>query len=137
MGFLDELRLSPTEDRAPDHYGGVGNVVYELGQALRYQTRGGDRVFTVPQGYRTDLASIPQRYQQRPANESPAARAGALHDWFYTDHAVSRREADRIFRHALRDEGVPLGQRLAMWAAVRLNGGDAYAARSGWAVPNG
>lgn len=132
MGFLGDLSLNPTGERAPGHGGTLGNLIYELGQSLGYQPRRGPAI-TVPAGYRTDLASIPARFQQRAPNESPAARPGVVHDYLYTSHGASRRDADRIFREALRDEGVPLGQRLAMWAAVRLFGRPAYEARLGWA----
>lgn len=98
---------------------------------MRYQR--GDKTYTVPAGYETDLASIPAKYQQREPHESPAARPGVLHDYLYTSHGASRRDADRIFREALRAEGVPLGKRLAMWAAVRAFGGPSYRARLGWA----
>ena len=126
MGFLDDLVIKSANRTAPG-----GNLIYALMQAMRYQD--GNRIYTVPAGYQTDLASIPQRYQQRPPNESPTARPGVLHDYFYTSHEEPRHVADRMFRHALRDEGVPLGKRLAMWAAVRAFGGPSYRARLGWA----
>lgn len=126
MGFLDELVLQPTNRAAPG-----GNLIYALMQALRYQN--GNCTYTIPAGYQTDLASIPQRYQQRPPHESPAARPGVLHDYLYTTNAVPRHVADRMFRRALREEGVPLGQRLAMWGAVRMFGGPSYRDRLGWA----
>lgn len=126
FGFLDPLSIMPTDRTAPG-----GNLIYALAQELRY--RAGDRTYTVPAGYQTDLASIPQQYQQRPPHESPTARPGVLHDYLYTSHEQPRHVADRLFRHALRDEGVPLGKRLAMWAAVRAFGGPSYRARLGWA----
>lgn len=132
-GFLDPLRVTATGQRAPDTRYGPGNPIYTVDQPLTYQTAG--QSYTVPAGYQTDLASIPQRFQQRPPDQSPAAGPGALHDWLYTTHAVPRAAADRLFRQALRDEGVPLGQRLLMWGAVRRGGGPAYDARLGWA-PN-
>lgn len=131
MPFTGHLDLAPTGERAPSP-DGLGNLIYTLGQELTYQPRRGPAI-TVPAGYRTDLASIPARFQQRAPHESPAARPGVIHDYLYTSHGASRRDADRIFRQALRDEGVPLGQRLAMWAAVRLFGRPAYDARLGWA----
>jgi hypothetical protein len=133
MAFLDDLRLVPTGRHAPDHGGGAGNPIWALAAPLRWHDVPW-RTFTVPAGYETDLASIPQRFQRLAPQDSPAARPGVLHDWFYTTHAVPRGEADRIFREALAAEGVPLRQRLLMWAAVRAYGGAAYAARSGWAV---
>jgi len=124
--FLGSLAINPTGTTAPG-----GNQIYTLGSLLNYQR--GDKTYTVPAGYQTDLASIPQEYQQRPPHESPTARPGVLHDYLYTSQSEPRRVADRIFREALRAEGVPLGQRLAMWGAVRLFGGPAYRARLGWA----
>lgn len=129
--FSGNLDIAPTGERVPSP-DGLGNLIYTLGQELTYQPRRGPAI-TVPAGYRTDLASIPARYQQRDPSQSPAARPGVVHDYLYTSHGASRRDADRIFRHALRDEGVPLGQRLAMWAAVRLFGRKAYDQRLGWA----
>jgi len=131
MGFLSELRLTNTGKFAPDADGGQGNPIYTLDEPLFWN----DGTWTVPAGYETDLASIPRRFQRVEPHLSPAARPGVLHDWFYTHHAVPRREADAIFREALRAEGVPLLQRLAMWAAVRLRGGPSYDARLGWAAP--
>lgn len=124
--FLGSLHIDPTGETAPG-----GNPIYTLGSLLSYQR--GNKTYAVPAGYRTDLASIPKEHQQRPPNESPAARPGVLHDYLYTSHGEPRRVADRIFREALKAEGVPLGQRLAMWGAVRLFGGPAYRARLGWA----
>lgn len=135
MPFTGALDLTPTGERAPSP-DGLGNLIYTLGQELTYQPRRGPAI-TVPAGYRTDLASIPARFQQRDPRESPAARPGVIHDYLYTSHERPRWVADRIFRHALRDEGVPLGQRLAMWAAVRLFGGPAYEQRLGWAPGEG
>lgn len=124
--FLGSLAVTSTGETAPG-----GNPIYTLGNLISYQR--GDKTYSVPAGYRTDLASIPQKYQQRPPHESPAARPGVLHDYLYTSHDEPRRVADRIFREALKAEGVPLGKRLAMWAAVRMFGGPAYRARLGWA----
>lgn len=124
--FLGSLQIDATGQTAPG-----GNPIYRLGQLLSYQS--GNRTYDIPAGYETDLASIPQKYQQRAPHESPTARPGVLHDYLYTTNSVPRRQADRLFREALRAEGVPLGKRLAMWAAVRAFGGDAYRARLGWA----
>lgn len=131
MPFMGALNIAPTGERVPSP-DGLGNLIYTLGQELTYRPRRGPAV-TVPAGFRTDLASIPQKYQQRDPAQSPAARPGVIHDYLYTSHGASRRDADRLFREALRDEGVPLGQRLAMWAAVRLFGRKAYDQRLGWA----
>lgn len=144
-GFSGGLRLSPTGRHAPDHrIIGPGNPIYALAEPLTYECRQRvprlaralgriPRRVDVPAGYETDLASIPKHFQHREPHLSPAARPGVVHDFLYTSHAVKRRVADRIFREALREEGVGLRQRIMMWAAVRALGGGAYRARLGWA----
>ena len=67
------------------------------------------RKFTVPKGFRCDLASVPRwvRSVATPWNQS--ARPGVWHDcayrWFETWN-ISRRDADSIYRDALKEEGV-------------------------------
>lgn len=71
---------------------------------------------TVPAGFETDLTS---------GLFGHAPRAGALHDWLYTGQ-VSRRDADRIFREVIINEGYPAWLAWCKWAAVRLFGWAFY-----------
>lgn len=130
--FLTPLQVTATGEYAPDTRYGPGNPLFRLDAPLVYEADDGTR-YEVPAGYVTDLASIPQQFQQRAPQDSLAAAPGALHDYLYTSHAMPRAEADRLFRQGLREAGLPLGQRLAMWGAVRLFGQPAYDARLGWA----
>lgn len=89
----------------------------------------GERSFTVPAGFLTDLASIPRAFrwllQQNGRSRFPAV----LHDYLYRTHAVSRAEADSIFYRALKAESVnPVG-RFLYWAGVRLGGWLPYRQR--------
>lgn len=143
MAFSGPLSVVPTGQQAPDTRYGPGNQIYELTEPLTYQPQarfpllarlfGARSQVTVPAGYQTDLASIPAAFQRVDPVDSPAARPGVIHDYLYTSHDLPRAQADRLFRRGLREEGVPLAQRLAMWLAVRMAGKAAYDQRLGWA----
>lgn len=80
----------------------------------------------VPRGFITDLASIPRVLRTVINVNGKSRQAAVLHDYLYCGQgltgALSRAECDRIFRDAMRDEGVNWLQRWAMWAGVRLGG---------------
>lgn len=90
---------------------------------LRYRSPGG-RVFGVPAGFVTDLASIP--WPARPVLDTILAdreeRPAVLHDWLYCSRIVTRKEADALFLEALELEGIGWTVRRAMWLAVRAWG---------------
>lgn len=96
-----------------------------LAAKLIYDSHDGRR-FTVPAGFRTDLASIPQLAQAVIGRWERHAPAAVLHDWLYAAQPVDRRDADRLFAEALFAAGVPLWKRAAMWMAVRAAGGRAW-----------
>jgi hypothetical protein len=88
---------------------------------LIYQTKAGE-IITVPSGFDTDLASIPQIFHSIiPVNgrhRSPAI----IHDYLYVIQDRTRSEADAIFLEAMESVGVRWTQRYAMYWAVRLGG---------------
>lgn len=86
----------------------------------------GHHVITVPRGFVTDGATIPFFAWSHIGH--PLApkfvKAAILHDYLYESKVVSRKEADRLFRMILKEEGVGMLKRWTMWSAVRLCGGD-------------
>lgn len=93
---------------------------------LVYLTHDGDRI-TVPAGFETDLASVPQLLWS--IIGPPAGRwapAGCVHDLLYRTGLVPRSVADRIFREACDDLGVDGVTRWSAWVALRLFGWSAY-----------
>jgi len=74
----------------------------------------------IPEGFETDLASIPWPVCLIFRPDGPWARAAVLHDWLYSDVQVSRFLADAMFRVAMEDDCVPLPCRIAGFWAVRL-----------------
>lgn len=78
----------------------------------------------IPEGFRTDLASIPRAFRWLITSHGAHTNAAILHDYLcWLDRkgvGPGRRHSDGLFRRVLREEGVPLHLRWLMWAAVRL-----------------
>lgn len=55
--------------------------------------------------------------------------ASTVHDYLYTFHKMSRKDADEVFYQALRSEGVAHWRAWLMWAGVRIGGKRAYGGR--------
>ena len=82
-------------------------------------------VVTIPDGFETDLASIPRWYWavSNPSN-SDFMGASILHDYLYRcTSSYTRTEADSIFYYALRGKDVSVYTSYKMYLAVRLFGG--------------
>ena len=58
---------------------------------------------TVPTGFVTDFASIPQIFWSILRPDGDYAYAAAIHDWLYWDQARPRHVADQIFALAMQD----------------------------------
>lgn len=105
----------------------------DLGYELPDGVAGDPRFLVAPAhepGRSTDLASVPKWLWGVIASFGQHTMAALLHDHL-CDEARSagapaskhlRREADRVFRIAMADLGVPGPRRWLMWAAVRLFG---------------
>ena len=82
--------------------------------------------FVVPEGYRTDFASVPRMFWWLIPRYGRYTEAAVLHD-FLCDESKEKRfnrcDADGIFRRTLRELGVGYLRRRLMWAAVRWGGG--------------
>lgn len=87
----------------------------------------------IPEGFETDLASIPRILtpfiQRDELGRAAAPVHDALYQWagrIYTDSGtvltLRRRQVDALFRLLMRLEDVPAWKRTVAWAAVRLAG---------------
>ncbi|WP_404402569.1 DUF1353 domain-containing protein [Pelagibacterium halotolerans] len=115
MRFTDPVHLMP----AP------GTGKYVLVQPVRYQVgfMGSKVTITVPDGFMTDLASIPRLlWSLLPPHDPDYAAAAVLHDYLYVwkDGAFTRVVADAIFYEAMRILGVPAWKAVIMYLAVRF-----------------
>jgi hypothetical protein len=95
----------------------VGESDWELRRTLRYEGR--DECFVVPEGSRTDFASVPRPLVWLIPRYGRYTRAAVLHDFLWRTGATSKADADGIFRRALRELGTSVARRWLMWAAVR------------------
>ena len=90
-----------------------------LFRPLIWQTREGR--ITVPAGFVTDLASVPQALRSFASMDDTQAPA-VLHDWLYRKGIGTRAEADRLLFDAMRSKGAGWFKARAWWLAVRLGG---------------
>ncbi len=82
---------------------------------------------TVPKGFVTDFASIPQPFWS--AGLSPNgkySKAAIVHDYLYWTQGCTRRQADNILLIAMKESGVDVSTRTAIYEGVRLGGESAW-----------
>lgn len=82
------------------------------------------REIVVPAGFEYDGASVPWWIPMAyVALREAAEKAGAVHDWLYTNpQGATREQADSVFREALEADGVGWFLRNAAFAGVRAGG---------------
>lgn len=103
--------------------------------AHRWLFRGDGFVITVPEGFATDLASVPRIVWPLVSAWDLSFAAPILHDYIYayrgvlpsggiypSDRTFTRRQADRLFAQLMAEEGVVFWRRRLAWLAVRLFG---------------
>ena len=104
---------------------GEGNLWIVLSPLYYFQEEEA-RLFIVPTGFYTDLASIPAPARMvLPVNDIHA-RSSVLHDYLYAFHRrlrLTRKQADDIFLQAMKSDKVPYWKRYTMYLGVRLGGG--------------
>lgn len=79
---------------------------------------------TVPQGFRTDLASIPRALRNLPFLDPNgiSRRPAVMHDWLYAWQAKGKDFADNFLRAALLAEGASESTAGAFYYGVHLFG---------------
>jgi hypothetical protein len=95
---------------------------FVLAAPLVYQSDAAGMTFTVPTGFRTDLASVPRMPLIFLLAGDCAREAAVIHDWLYTTHLVDRATADAVLREASAVTGVPWWRRTLMYWGVRIGG---------------
>jgi hypothetical protein len=91
-------------------------------------------LIVVPAGYGTDGLSLPKAIKWIINPVDPKMRSAVVHDWLYAvGEPNKRKNADQIFRDALKQEKVSWIQRNLAYAGVRVGGGAAYGSPAEWA----
>ncbi len=99
--------------------------IFVLG--AEYQVRWGGITVTVPEGFRTDLSSVPKIVPRWIASKLDGIEASVVHDYVYRSREQPQAYADGLFREMLRlDPTVPGWRRELMYGAVRAFGGGIY-----------
>lgn len=92
-------------------------------------------IFTVPRGYITDHASVPQLFWTIiPPVASALSEGSIIHDWFYTKESedVPREFADLCLREIARVNGAMKLTSGAAYRAVRLGASRLYNKSYSW-----
>ncbi|AZE48261.1 hypothetical protein C4K04_2588 [Pseudomonas chlororaphis] len=80
----------------------------------------------VPEGFVTDLTSIPRLFWQALRPEGRYAYAAVVHDYLYWTQTRPREEADQILKFAMEDSRVDARTVDAIYQAVRLFGKNSW-----------
>jgi Protein of unknown function (DUF1353) len=107
---------------------------WELLRILEY--KGNRDHFEVPEGLKTDFASVPRVFVWFLPRYGRYTKAAILHDYLWRDAVpageLTLAEADGIFRRAMWELGVPFLRRWMMWGEVRIGALVKPSGRKGW-----
>jgi hypothetical protein len=107
---------------------------WELLRILEY--KGNRDHFEVPEGMKTDFASVPRVFVWFLPRYGRYTKAAILHDYLWRTAVrageLTLAEADGLFRRAMWELGVPFLRRWLMWGAVRIGALTKPGGRKGW-----
>lgn len=108
-------------------YATVGSTMYV----------GSRDVIIIPDGFRTDLATVPRIFWAMLPPSGTYEKAAVLHDFGCVQLAagtceLSSRDVDGLFRRVCREGGVGLLTRWVLWTGVRWGALFNPARRGGW-----
>lgn len=105
-----------------------GVPLYQLNRDLCYYYCINEVSFgiTVPEGFITDLASIPRLPFIYLILNGVADMPGVLHDYLYSCGKYDRAECDKIFLDAMLSIGISKWKAYAIYTGVRLFGASHY-----------
>ncbi|MCX7128071.1 DUF1353 domain-containing protein [Aeromonas sp.] len=84
----------------------------------------------IPEGFITDLASVPRAIWSFVPPYGLHTRAAVIHDWLYRSKLqITRAEADKVFLEIMQQDEVDPVLAKLMYRAVRMFGSASYKAR--------
>lgn len=116
--FLSKLEM--------ENLDGKDDGKWRLTAPLLYSSVVARRIFKVPIGFISDLASVPRMPLVFWLCGDTSTEAAVVHDFLYSTALVPRSVADAVFREASAVTGVPAWRRWIMWAGIRLGGASHY-----------
>lgn len=87
-----------------------------------YTEKDNTKIYTVPAGFRTDLATIPRVFWSVFPPHDTYAKAAVIHDYLYENAIGTKKEADDLFKEMLEVCGLPKWKVLAMYYSVKAFG---------------
>lgn len=96
-----------------------GTGRFRLVKDLAYHAEGGS-VYTVPRGFKTDLASVPRLLWAVYSPHDLYLSASVLHDFFCESSFISRKDGDKLFLEAMKHSNVNWWKRHVVFWAVRI-----------------
>lgn len=99
----------------------IGRKRWRVLSGLEYQSDLLGRVVHVPQGFETDLDSVPRLPLVYLIAGEQAPASAVVHDWLLETETPWALSA-KVFREAMAVEGVPAWLRALMYSAVRAHG---------------
>lgn len=100
--------------------------VWTVMQPLIYLSDVAQRVFVVPEGFVSDLASVPRLPLMFLLAGGTADQAAVVHDRLYFTGELPREKADAVFKEAALVSGEPAWRVNLMYAGIRLGGWMAW-----------
>jgi hypothetical protein len=85
---------------------------------------------TVPNGFCTDLASVPRLYWSLLPKTGKYAYAAIVHDYLYWTQTTTRQKADEVLKAAMQDSNVGTATITAIYLSVRGFGASAWTANA-------
>jgi hypothetical protein len=116
--FFDPLVLTEDHTLNPK-----GWVVWQDFHYLIEFADGRSFARTVPAGFHTDLASVPEVLQNIFPPNGKGNRAFCAHDWEYTICELAREDADAVLLAGMETCGCPAIDDALFYEAVRIGGG--------------
>ena len=103
------------------------NRDWVLFRDLDYHVGDSDITITVPKGFVTDFASIPQAFWTTGLSPNGKySKAAIVHDYLYWVQGCTRKQADNILMIAMKESGVDIATRATIYEGVRLGGDSAW-----------
>ncbi len=114
--FIGELDTRLVQD---DEQG-----IFSLLAIFGFQSDVAGQTFWLPIGFCTDFCSVPRIPIAYELLGNRARKSGAVHDYLYNSHVVSRELADEVLREMLILQGVSHFEAMQFYLAVRAGGGS-------------
>jgi hypothetical protein len=111
------------------HLSRFADPIYFLLKPITWRPNPGQESFgsvTVPTGFVTDFASIPQPFWSLLRPDGDYTYPAIVHDFLYWTQTRPRAAADKIFEFGMEDFGVNTSTVAVIYNAVRAGGGIAW-----------